>query len=398
MLITGAAAGIILGPLFPRVAEILKPFGTLWLNLLFTAVVPLVFFSISSTISSMTDAEKFGRIIFWMFAVFIFASLVSSVMMLGVVIAFPPSAPVHLALVKGVEIGNVSAVQKIGDALSGGDFVDLLSRKNMLALIVFSGIIGWATFAAGKEGESLRKVFASGNAVMMKVIGLLMKIAPIGLFIYFANLAVQMGPQLWSTYRDVIVIYYPVAFLYFFIFFSLYALWAGGKGYMKAFWGSILTPALTAFGPGSSLATLPANMQAADQSGVPRDVSEIVIPVGATVHKSGSCIAAILKISVLFAIFGQSFHGFEAYATAVCAAILSGVVMSGIPGGGFLGEMLIVTLYGFPAEALPIISMVGTIVDPPATLVNAAGDNIASGMVSRLMYGKKWRVKSIQPA
>ncbi len=76
---------------------------------------------------------------------------------------------------------------------------------------------------------------------------------------------------------------------------------------------------------------------------------------------------------------------------AIGVALLSGIVMSGIPGGGFLGEMLIVSLYGFPAEALPVIAMAGALVDPPATMVNSTGDTAASMMVSRLIYGKKWR-------
>lgn len=395
LLLAASVAGIILGPLFPAAAEFLKPIGTLWLNLLFTAVVPLVFFSISSTVAQMTDAKKFGRIILWMLFVFILTGVIASILALIAVSLFPLAAPTHLSLVSQVKLEPMSALQRIAEALSGGDFIDLLSRKNMLALIVFAGLIGWAAFATGKEGESFRKYFASGNAVMMKLIGLLMRIAPIGLFVYFANLAVQMGPQMWGTYRDVIVLYYPLAFIYFFVFFTLYAFLAGGASYVKSFWNCILTPALTAFGTGSSLATIPANLNAADESGVPREVSEIVIPVGATIHMDGSCISAIFKISVLFAIFNQPFHGIEAYATAIGVAILSGVVMSGIPGGGFLGEMLIVTLYGFPAEALPIISMVGTIVDAPATLVNSSGDNVASALVSRLIYGKNWRVKKV---
>lgn len=389
--LAAAGLGLLLGQFFPSAARYLKPVGILWLNLLFTAVVPLVFFSISSTVAQMTDARKFGRIIGWMLVVFFVTSLISSTLMLVVVKIFPPAAPAHLSFVTQSKSASISAVQKLVEALSTGDFVELLSRKNMLALILFAGLIGWAVFAAGKEGESFRQHFISGNAVMMKLIQLLMKWAPLGLLAYFADLASRLGPQLWGTYRDVIKIYYPVSLFYFFISFTFYAIWAGGVNWMREFWSQIITPSLTAFGTGSSLATIPANLEAADELGIPREVSDIVIPVGATIHMDGTCLSAILKISILFSIFGQPFHGMDVYLTAVGVAILSGVVMSGIPGGGFLGEMLIVTLYGFPAEALPIISMIGTIVDAPATLVNSIGDNVASAMVSRIIYGKKWR-------
>ena len=101
-------------------------------------------------------------------------------------------------------------------------------------------------------------------------------------------------------------------------------------------------------------------------------------------------LSAILKISLLFGIFGHDFSGIGTYATALLIAVCSGVVMSGIPGGGLIGEMLIVSLYNFPPEAFPIIATIGFLVDPPATCLNAAGDTIASMMVMRLMEGKDW--------
>jgi Na+/H+-dicarboxylate symporter len=104
----------------------------------------------------------------------------------------------------------------------------------------------------------------------------------------------------------------------------------------------------------------------------------------------GSCLSAIVKIAFLYGFYNWSFEGPGTIAAAIGVAILSGTVMSGIPGGGFAGEVLIVTLYGFPKEALPLITMIGTLVDPPATMVNAIGDNVASMMVARLLGGRKW--------
>jgi len=139
------------------------------------------------------------------------------------------------------------------------------------------------------------------------------------------------------------------------------------------------------------VATIPSNLEAADKTGIPRDISEVIIPIGATIHMEGSCLAAIVKIAFLFGIFNMSFSGTETILTAVGIALLSGTVMCGIPGGGFVGEMLIVTLYGFPPEAFAVITMIGTLVDPPATMVNAVGDNVSSMMVARVLGGKNWR-------
>jgi Na+/H+-dicarboxylate symporter len=225
---------------------------------------------------------------------------------------------------------------------------------------------------------------------MMKVISYIMWYAPIGLGAYFAYLVGVLGPELLGAYLKAISLYYPIAILYFFISFSIYAYWAGGKKGFKTFWANILTPSLTALGTGSSIATIPSNLEAADKIGIPKDISRIVIPIGSTIHMDGSCLSAVLKISLLFGLFQMSFTGWETYLGAIGVALLSGIVMSGIPGGGFLGELMIVTLYGFPPEALPIISMVGTLVDPPATMVNAIGDNVASMMTARALHGKRW--------
>jgi len=166
---------------------------------------------------------------------------------------------------------------------------------------------------------------------------------------------------------------------------------------MKKFWINIPPAALTALGTGSSLAALPANLEAAEKIGIPEDVREIVLPLGATIHMDGSCLAAVMKIAVLFSLFGRDFSGLGTLAGAVGVAILCGLVMSGIPGGGFLGEALIVSLYGFGPEALPIISMLGTLIDPPATMINSTGDTVAAMMVSRLMKNKSELKKTKLP-
>ena len=173
--------------------------------------------------------------------------------------------------------------------------------------------------------------------------------------------------------------------LIYLVVFSIYAFAVAGRKGVRGFWTHIPPAALTALGTGSSLAALPANLESAKRIGVPEDVREIVLPIGATIHMDGSCLAAILKIAVLFSIFGKEFTGIETFASAIGISLLCGVVMSGIPGGGFLGEALIVSFYGFPLEALPIISMLGVLLDPIATMINSSGDTIASMIVSRLL-------------
>ncbi|MFS8540916.1 MAG: dicarboxylate/amino acid:cation symporter, partial [Tissierellales bacterium] len=133
----------------------------------------------------------------------------------------------------------------------------------------------------------------------------------------------------------------------------------------------------------------------AKKIGVPKDIRDIIIPIGATAHMDGSCLSAILKISFLFGIYNIPFEGISTYITATIIAVLSGVVMSGVPGGGLIGEMLIVNLYGFPPEAFPIIATIGYLVDPPATMLNVTGDTVASMMVTRILEGQDWIAKKL---
>jgi len=379
--IAGALLGYFIGPK----AVNFKPLGDIFLNLLFTAVVPLVFFSLASAIASNTDLKRLGRMAGLMLAVFIITGITSSFLMIFAVKALDPAKDLKLELAQPEVQETDSLAEKIVSTVSVGDFSNLLSRRNILALMVFSILTGLASQAAGDKGRPFREFLISGAAVMGQSIKLIMYYAPIGLGAYFAYLVGVFGPQLVSSYARVVALYYPVAALYFVFGFSIYAFVAAGRKGVRGFWTHIPPVALTALGTGSSLAALPANLESAKRIGVPEDVREIVLPIGATIHMDGSCLAAILKIAVLFSLFGREFAGIDTLASAIGISILCGVVMSGIPGGGFLGEALIVSLYGFPLEALPIISMLGTLVDPIATMINSSGDTIAAMIVTRFL-------------
>ena len=186
---------------------------------------------------------------------------------------------------------------------------------------------------------------------------------------------------------------YPMCVAYAIVFFTAYAFYAGGSRGVKAFWGRILKPAVTAFGTQSSCAAIPANMEACDEIGIPEDICDIVLPLGAAMHMDGSVLSSIVKTAFLFGIFGMPFTGVDVYARAIAVSILSAFVLSGAPGGGMVGEMLIVSLFGFPQEAFPIIVTIGCLVDPMATCLNSSGDTVASMLISRMVEGKDWMDK-----
>ncbi|HAQ39945.1 MAG TPA: sodium:proton antiporter [Clostridiales bacterium] len=395
-LIISITIGSIIGIVAGEKATVLKPFGDVFLNLMFTAVTPLVFITIASAVGNMVNMKRLGKILGNMFLTFVITGLIAAVLILIVVKVFPPAAGANIELgIADTELEEMSLADQIVQPLTVNDFSKLLSRSNMLPLIVFAIIFGYCVSAVGGEGNIVARALEALSNVMMKFIGVIMLYAPIGLGAYFASLIGEFGPQLLGAYARAMVVYYPLCIFYFFAAFAGYTYFAGGVQGMKAFFKNIIEPAITSIATQSSIATMPVNLKAAARIGVPKDIREIILPIGATMHMDGTVLSSILKISFLFGIFGHEFSGIGTYFTAILLSILGGVVMSGVPGGGLIGEMLIVNMYGFPAEAFPIIATIGFLVDPPATCLNATGDTVASMMVTRMIEGKDWMARKL---
>lgn len=395
ILLSSIVLGSILGLLIGEKAAILKPLGDIFLNIMFTIVVPLVFVTISSAVSSMVDLKRLGKIIGYMLIVFVITGLIAALIMIVAVNVFPPAQGVSIAMEAAEEIQPLSTVDQIVKAVTVSDFPDLISRQNMLPLIIFSIFFGLCISLVGEKAKPLADFLNILSDVFLKMVTLVMYYAPIGLGAYFAALIGEFGPELLGSYARAMVLYYPICILYFFIAFYFYSYFAGGKKGVSLFFKNIFPVAVTSLATQSSIATLPVNLPAAKRMGVPKDVRDIVLPLGATAHMDGSVFSAILKISFMFGLFDIPFSGIGTYVTAVVIAVLSGVVMSGVPGGGLIGEMLIVNLYGFPLEAFPIIATIGYLVDPPATMLNVTGDTVVSMMVTRLIEGKDWIAKKL---
>ncbi len=379
--------GCILGIILEEDAVILKPFGTIFLNMMYTIVVPLVFFTISSSIANMVNLKRLGKILKYVFLVFILTSAVAGILMLGVTKVIDPVGNANIVLEQG-EATEVSIGDQIVQALTVTDFSNLLSRSNMLPLIIFTILFGIGV--ALTKNDKLAKSLENISNVMMKIINIIMYYAPIGLCAYFANLIGEFGPQLIGSYAKSMILYYVMCVVYFVIFYYLYAYIAGKKKGVKLFYKNIFPATATSLATQSSLASLPTNLETASNMNIPKDIRDVTLPIGATMHMEGSSMGAILKIVFLFGIFNMPFVGFDTYAIAITIAVLSAVVMSGIPGGGLIGEMLIVSLYGFPLEAFPIIATIGWLIDPPATCLNVVGDVSSSMLVTRLVEGKDW--------
>lgn len=394
-LMTGIIAGSITGLIFGKQVEFLAPLGNIFLNLLFTAVIPLVFFAVSSAIANIDRSKKIGKLMMVMLGVFVFTVLMSAIFTLVVTWIFP----IHQNLIPSSETFAEQKLQSIGEQVTSlltvGEFFELGSRKNMLPLIIFSVMVGFSTLYAGEAGNGFKKFIVSGNEVMKHLIILIMKLAPIGLGAYFAYQVGIFGPQLFGTYANALGLYYLIGIIYFFVFFTLYAFLAGGRAGIKLFWKNNIVPSFTAVGTCSSIATIPTNLDAAEHMKIPNYIASVTVPLGASLHKDGSSISSIIKIVVIFAVFGRELYTVEGIIMALGITILVSIVEGGIPNGGYIGELLMLSVYALPPEALPIAMIIGTLVDPLATLLNATGDTVSSMMIARIMEGKNWMQEKV---
>ena len=392
ILLCAIIIGCVLGVFLKEDAVILKPFGSVFLNLMYTIVVPLVFFTISSSIANMVNLKRLGKILKYVFLIFIVTSAVAAVLMLVAIKLIDPVGDANIVLEAG-EQTSISIGEQIVSAITVTDFTEILSREHMLPLIIFSILFGIGIALVGDKAKNVARSLEAISEVMMKIVKIIMYYAPIGLCAYFASLIGEFGPQLIGSYARSMILYYVMCVVYFVIFYTLYSYLSDKKKGIKLFYKNILPVTATSLATQSSLASLPTNLETARDIGVSKDIREVTLPIGATMHMEGSSMGAILKIAFLFGIFNMSFTGLDTYLIAILIAVLSAVVMSGIPGGGLIGEMLIVSLYGFPLEAFPIIATIGWLIDPSATCLNVVGDTSSSMMVTRIIEGKDWTQK-----
>lgn len=389
ILLTGIIVGGVIGKIFGERAKELKPLGDIFINGMFTLVVPLVFTTISSSIASMNNLKRLGGILKYLVLTFIITGLIASLLIIVVVKFYPPVLEPLRSMNMGIINKKISISEKIVEAVTVTDFINILSRKNILPLILFSAFFGYCVNLVGERGKAIANALTVLSEAFLKMIEILILYAPIGLGAYFATLVGTYGTNIASMYGRILTIYIPLCVFYILVMFPIYAFIAAGKKGILSL-RELFPSAVTSLATQSSLATLPVNLEVCEKIGVSKDIRDIVLPIGATAHMDGTCISSILKISFLFGIYGMKFEGVETYIVALLLSLMGGVVMSGIPGGGAIGEMLIVSMYGFPPDALILITTIGIIIDAPATMLNATGDNIAAMLVSRFVEGKNW--------
>ncbi len=397
ILLISIIIGGILGLIFKEDIKILTPFGDLFLNMLLITVVPLIFLTITTGIYRMNKPKRLSKILLSTILVFVITSVIA------VLIGFVTTKNIKLInnednnkiietlTAQEEETENLNILERTVDAISVNDFHKLLSKDNLLALIIVSLLVGLAMNKCKEKAEPFYKVLDSSCQIIFKLLEIIMYYAPIGLGCYFAVLTGTLGSVITLGYLKTFVIYTILSFLVFFIVYSLYAYIAGGKKGLKLYWKNIIPSSITAISTCSSAASMPVNIECTKKMGVSDDIAETSISLGTTFHKDGSVIGSVFKIMFLVYLFNANTSNISILGISLLATLL----VTAVPiGGGTISETLIITSLNFPISALPILTIIATIIDAPATLLNVVGDSSSSMLINRIVDGKNWLKKN----
>ena len=396
ILLSCMVAGALVGWFAPDFGHSIAFLGTVFINMMFCIVVPMVFASIAGSVANMESKERAGKIMGYTVGTFVVTGAIAAVIMFVLMKVFPPVLEPWTNLA-AEEIGeHASMTDMIVNFFTSSDFVGLLSRRAMLPLIVFSILFGFAVQMTGGKDSIIGQWLSGLTDVMMKFVNIVTYYAPIAVFAIVADLIATYGSSVVAGYGRAMIVYYPLCFIYIFTAFPLFAWFGGGKGAIKLMFSHIARPAIVSLGTCSSVATIPTNIEEADETGINKDISGMVLPLGATMHMDGSCFSCVLKIAFVLGVFGEQLN-WSRLPFIVLVAVLSSVGMSGVPGGGYIGEYIICSIF-FPTQmelAFPILVAIGNLVDPPATMINSAGDYVVCYIVERFVEGKDWLQKAL---
>ena len=398
ILIAAIIVGAIVGVVFQEKAAVLSPLGDIFLNALLVIIVPLIFLNITTAITKMESPKRMGKILGIIVAVFLVMSLISVFVGFGAtfkseLVSVEDGQKIRASLEEDAEVEEeeLNLLQRTASLLTVNDLPKLFSKDNVTALLVASIIFGVAVRMAGEKGDEVKKLLESANVVIENVLKIVMYYAPIGLGCYMASMVGSFGATIAIGYAKTFVLYLVVSIVFYLVFYTIYAFIAGGKKGVKAFWKNAIPPTLTALATCSSAASIPVNMAAAKKMGVPSDIAETTVPLGTSFHKDGTIIGSMFKIMFLVCLFGTPMTTLPEILGMLGIALVANLLVTAVPiGGGTISEMFIISMMGFPVAALPILTIIATIIDAPATVLNSVGDSAASMLVARFVDGKDW--------
>ena len=393
ILIGGIILGTIVGFIFKEKATILSPLGDIFINLMFVVIVPLVFLTISSSIIKMENPKRLGKIMIVIILVFLLMSLVAAFIGIGTTRAIKiidsgnQSEIINLLDTSITNTKKLNILERTANLLTVNDFYKILSKDSIIAIILFAIIFGFAVKKSKSKGDKVKEIILSLNDIVINIVNIIMYYAPVGLGCYIASLIGTYGATIAVGFLKTFIIYTLVCLFVYIVVYSIYALIAGGTKALKIYWKSIIPSTFAALATCSSAACIPINIKSTKEMSISDDIAETTIPMGTSFHKDGSVIGSAFKIMFLVYLFQTN----TSLSTIIITSILATLLITAVPiGGGTISEMFILQLLGFPTSALPILAVIATIIDAPATVLNVVGDASASLLVGRIVDGKNF--------
>lgn len=389
----GLGLGIIAGLLFMMAgkadfaAAYVKPFGTIFLNLIKFIVVPIVLCSIIAGVISMKDIRKVGAI-GWKTVVYYMMTTACAVV-IGLVFS-----NLFKGFFKVLETTNleyeVATSTNFMDTLVNifpSNIIQPLSSATMLQVIVIALFFGFGIILAEEKGEPLAKVIVSLSDVSMVIMGLILKLSPIGVFCLITPVVAENGPKILGSLAMVLLTAYICYAIHAIVVYSSTVKAMGGLS-PAAFFKGMAPAMIMAFSSASSVGTLPLNMECAEKLGAKRDVASFVLPLGATINMDGTAIYQGVCAVFIASCFGIDLT-LTQMLTIVLTATLASIGTAGVPGSGMIMLAMVLQSVGLPVEGIALVAGVDRIFDMGRTVVNITGDAACAIIVSKLEEKKE---------
>lgn len=391
----GLGLGIIAGLLFMAAGRAewavtyVKPFGTIFLNLIKFIVVPIVLTSIIAGVISMQDIRKVGSI-GWKTVAYYMCTTACAVV-IGLVFANIFKGTFKVLQTSGLEY-EVSAAVSFMDTLVNifpSNAIQPLADATMLQVIVIALLFGFGIILSGDKGEPLAALVNSLADVSMVIMELILKLSPIGVFCLITPVVAENGPEILGSLAMVLLAAYICYVVHAVVVYSATVKTMAGLSPAAFFKG--MAPAMVmAFSSASSVGTLPLNLECAEKLGAKKDVASFVLPLGATINMDGTAIYQGVCAVFIAACYGIDLT-LAQMVTIVLTATLASIGTAGVPGSGMVMLAMVLQSVGLPVEGIALVAGVDRIFDMGRTTVNITGDAACSIIVSRLEERKALR-------
>ena len=368
-------------------AAYVKPFGTIFLNLIKFIVVPIVLCSIISGVISMQDIRKVGSI-GWKTVVYYLMTTACAVV-IGLTFAnlFKGTFQVLQTTDLQYEVAQTTNFMDTLVNIFPSNILQPLVSATMLQVIVIAIFFGFGIILAGEKGEPLAKVIVSLSDVSMIIMELILKLSPIGVFCLITPVVAENGAKILGSLTMVLLAAYICYALHTIIIYSLSVKTLAGLSPLKFFKG--MAPAMAlAFSSASSVGTLPLNLECAEKLGAKKDIASFVLPLGATINMDGTAIYQGVCAVFIATCFGIDLTLAE-MVTIVLTATLASIGTAGVPGSGMIMLAMVLQSVGLPVEGIALVAGIDRIVDMGRTVVNITGDAACSIVVSAIESKKE---------